>query len=136
MNKKVLLQDLGRKDYKETWDYQEVLFKEILDLKIKNRREETNLATPNYFLFVEHPHVFTLGKSGDFDNLLISEEKLNSRASINQPEALSGRSFGSPRCATQGVLSNDVTARHPRSLRAKPVSDRSPFGRPITDHRS
>ncbi len=76
MNKDIYIQDLGLKDYKETWDYQETLFKEILDLKIKNRREGTNLSTPNHFLFVEHPHVFTLGKSGDFDNLLISEERL------------------------------------------------------------
>lgn len=76
MNKQVELQDLGRKDYKETWEYQEELFKGILDIKIKNRREKLNLETPNYFLFVEHPHVYTLGKSGDEDNLLISEEKL------------------------------------------------------------
>ena len=76
MNKNVQLQDLGKKDYKETWDYQEQLFKEILDLKIKNRRENLSLETPNYFLFVEHPHVYTLGKSGDFDNLLIDEAKL------------------------------------------------------------
>lgn len=76
MNKQVAFQDLGRKDYKETWDYQEHLFKEILDLKIRNRREELSLATPNYFLMVEHPHVYTLGKSGDIDNLLVSEEKL------------------------------------------------------------
>ncbi len=76
MNKKIQLEDLGNRDYKEVWDYQEELFKSILDLKIKNRREETNLPTPNYFLFVEHPHVYTLGKSGDISNLLISEEQL------------------------------------------------------------
>lgn len=76
MNKKIQLQDLGHKDYKETWDYQEVLFKEIVDLKIKNRREETILETPNYFLYVEHPHVYTLGKSGDLSNLLLSEKQL------------------------------------------------------------
>lgn len=63
-------------DYKDTWDYQEELFRKILDIKIKNRREDANLETPNYFIFVEHPHVYTLGKSGDFENLLISEEKL------------------------------------------------------------
>lgn len=73
MNKKVLLQDLGRKDYKETWDYQEALFKEIVDTKIRNRREGLKLDTPNHFLFVEHPHVFTLGKSGDMENLLVDE---------------------------------------------------------------
>ena len=62
MNKKVYIQDLGNKDYKETWDYQEQLFKGIVDAKVKNRREEAGLETPNYFLFVEHPHVYTLGK--------------------------------------------------------------------------
>jgi len=76
LNKFVEIQDLGLKDYKETWEYQEQLFKGIVDLKIKNRKEETKQETPNYFLFVEHPHVYTLGKSGDISNLLISEEKL------------------------------------------------------------
>ena len=79
MNKEIQLQDLGHKDYKETWDYQEALFKEILDIKIKNRREDAGLETPNHFLFVEHPHVFTLGKSGDFDNLLVSEKELEAK---------------------------------------------------------
>ena len=78
MNTKIQLEDLGTKDYKETWDYQELLFKEILDTKIKNRREATTLETKNHFLFVEHPHVYTLGKSGDFSNLLISEDSLAS----------------------------------------------------------
>ncbi len=76
MNKKVLLQDLGLNDYKQTWDYQEQLFQETIATKIKNRREDAKLVTPNHFLFVEHPHVFTLGKSGDIDNLLIDEAKL------------------------------------------------------------
>lgn len=76
MNKTIKLQDLGLKDFKETWDYQETLFKAILDTKIKNRREDAGLATDNHFLFVEHPHVYTLGKSGDLSNLLLSEEQL------------------------------------------------------------
>ncbi|MBL7472875.1 lipoyl(octanoyl) transferase LipB [Robertkochia sediminum] len=76
MNKKVITQDLGLRDYKETWDYQEALFKEIFELKVKNRREETNDPTPNHFLFVEHPHVYTLGKSGDLSNLLLNEAQL------------------------------------------------------------
>jgi len=76
MNKGVELQDLGRKDYKQTWDYQEKLFKGIVDTKIKNRREAANLETKNYFLFVEHPHVYTLGKSGDMSNLLVDEAQL------------------------------------------------------------
>lgn len=79
MNKTVQLQDLGHKDYKETWDYQESLFKGIVDTKIKNRREGAGLETPNYFLFVEHPHVYTLGKSGDIDNLLVDEKALEEK---------------------------------------------------------
>ena len=78
MNKTIKLQDLGLKDYKDTWDYQETLFKGILDTKIRNRRENLELETPNHFLFVEHPHVYTLGKSGDFSNLLVSEDYLKS----------------------------------------------------------
>ncbi|EPR72747.1 Octanoate-[acyl-carrier-protein]-protein-N-octan oyltransferase [Winogradskyella psychrotolerans RS-3] len=76
MNKKIQLQDLGTKDFKDTWDYQETLFKAILDTKIKNRREDAGLITENHFLFVEHPHVYTLGKSGDLSNLLLSESQL------------------------------------------------------------
>ncbi len=79
MNKKIQLQDLGSKDYKSTWEYQEELFKDIVDLKIKNRREELDLPTPNYLLFVEHPHVYTLGKSGDFENLLLNEKQLEAK---------------------------------------------------------
>ena len=79
MNKKIDLQNLGYKDYKETWDYQESLFKEILDIKIKNRRQDLNEITPNYLLMVEHPHVYTLGKSGDIKNLLISEAELEKK---------------------------------------------------------
>jgi len=79
MNKCVELQDLGLKDYKETWDYQEQLFKGIVDTKIKNRREDLELVTNNYFLFVEHPHVYTLGKSGDLTNLLLNESQLEEK---------------------------------------------------------
>lgn len=79
MNKEVILTDLGLKDYKDTWDYQELLFKSVLDTKIKNRREELSLATKNYFLFVEHPHVYTLGKSGDMNNLLVDEIQLQKK---------------------------------------------------------
>ncbi len=79
MNKKVELQDLGFKDYKDTWDYQEDLFKAIVDTKVKNRREDANLETQNHFLFVEHPHVYTLGKSGDLSNLLLNEDQLKEK---------------------------------------------------------
>lgn len=79
MNKRIALKDLGFKDYKETWDYQEELFNSIVDTKIKNRRNDTSLITNNYFLFVEHPHVYTLGKSGDVSNLLVNESQLKER---------------------------------------------------------
>ena len=76
MNKTVLLQDLHQKDYKETWDFQTDLLQEIVDTKISNRRNNLTEATKNHFLFVEHPHVYTLGKSGDLSNLLLNEAQL------------------------------------------------------------
>ena len=76
LNKLVRIKDLGLRDYKETWDYQDLLFQKILEIKSKNSKEKLQLETPNYFLYVEHPHVYTLGKSGHIENLLISEEKL------------------------------------------------------------
>ena len=74
--KQIQLLDLGNKDYKETWEYQEELFKKIVDLKILNRNSTAPIPTPNFFLYVTHPHVYTLGKSGDFSNLLLSEKQL------------------------------------------------------------
>ena len=71
--------DLGLIDYKQAWDYQEKLFAEIIDIKIQNRSLESDkqIKTPNYLLFCEHPHVFTLGKSGSENNLLVSMLELN-----------------------------------------------------------
>ena len=65
-------------DYKACWDYQEKLFNETVNLKISNRDlpEEKQIPTKNYLLFVEHPHVYTLGKSGDEKNLLLNEKQL------------------------------------------------------------
>ena len=74
--KQIQLLDLGNKDYKATWEYQEELFKKIVDLKIQNRNSTSPLPTPNFFLYVTHPHVYTLGKSGDISNLLLSEKQL------------------------------------------------------------
>tara|TARA_B100000768_G_scaffold54889_1_gene53415 strand:+ start:1294 stop:2004 length:711 start_codon:yes stop_codon:yes gene_type:complete len=78
-NKLIKIKDLGLVDYKDCWDYQEELFKGVVDVKIKNRREGLNLITSNYLLLVEHPHVYTLGKSGDMSNLLISETQLTQK---------------------------------------------------------
>ena len=76
MNRNIQLKDLGLKDYKETWEYQSELLQEIVDVKIDNRRNDNTTATQNHFLFVEHPHVYTLGKSGDLSNLLLNEKQL------------------------------------------------------------
>ena len=79
INKKVNVKDLKSKDYKETWEYQSELLQEIVALKIENRRNDINKLTPNYLLFVEHPHVYTLGKSGDLSNLLLNEQQLEEK---------------------------------------------------------
>ncbi len=79
MNKKVSFKDLNIKDYKETWEYQTSLLQEIVDVKIDNRRNGGEKETKNYFLFVEHPHVYTLGKSGDLSNLLLNERQLKEK---------------------------------------------------------
>ncbi len=76
---KIKLQDIGLKDYQDAWDYQNKLFKEIIDIKLENRKNNTDNQTPNYFLFTEHPHVYTLGKSGDINNLLLNEESLKEK---------------------------------------------------------
>lgn len=75
----VHFEDLGLIDYKEAWDYQEKLFKENIDLKIRIRNGEIDLETKNYLLFCEHPHVYTLGKSGSEENLLLKEDELNEK---------------------------------------------------------
>lgn len=75
----VIFQDLGLIDYKEAWDYQEKLFKENIDVKIRIRNGDTDLETKNYLLFCEHPHVYTLGKSGKPENLLLDEVGLSEK---------------------------------------------------------
>ncbi|QMU65085.1 MAG: lipoyl(octanoyl) transferase LipB [Flavobacteriaceae bacterium] len=79
MNKKVQLKDLGLKDYHRVWEYQTQLLDHIISIKKDNRKNKVKNTTPNYFLFVEHPHVYTLGKSGDFSNLLVSENQLKEK---------------------------------------------------------
>ena len=79
MNRNILVKDLKVKDYKETWDYQSNLLQKIVDVKINNRRNNETQATENHFLFVEHPHVYTLGKSGDLSNLLLNEKQLEEK---------------------------------------------------------
>ncbi len=76
---KTIYEDLGTKAYKEAWDYQETLFQEIIDAKLYNREHpDTPKEINNRLLFVEHPHVYTLGKSGAENNLLINDQFLKS----------------------------------------------------------
>lgn len=81
INKTVIYQQLGMIDYQEGWDYQEKLFNAVIAQKIANRKTEEHLQKPtsNYLLFCQHPHVFTLGKSGLPENLLLNESELKAK---------------------------------------------------------
>jgi len=80
INKKVQLIDLGLIDYKIGWDYQEKLFADDIKIKLANRRvsPQEQKPTSNYLVFCQHAHVYTLGKSGSKENLLMNEEELSS----------------------------------------------------------
>ncbi|HEY4800039.1 MAG TPA: lipoyl(octanoyl) transferase LipB [Bacteroidia bacterium] len=81
INRRVKFSDLGLIDYKECWDHQEKLFNETAAVKTGNRNlpSGSQLLTQNYLLFCEHPHVYTLGKSGDEKNLLLNDESLKEK---------------------------------------------------------
>jgi lipoyl(octanoyl) transferase len=94
-NKQVFFQDWGLTDYKEAWDRQEVLFGQTVELKtrIRNRKitsegdeySEEDELTPNYLIFCEHPHVYTLGKSGKPEHLLLDEKGLKEKNAVFYP---------------------------------------------------
>ena len=75
-NRAVTIRRLGLINYKEAWDLQEKIFKELVDIKIKNRNDNTSVLPQNQLLVCEHPHVFTLGKSGKEDHLLLDKKGL------------------------------------------------------------
>jgi lipoyl(octanoyl) transferase len=79
MNNNIEVYELGLMDYEKVLKIQTELFNKIIDQKLKNRREKTKNKTNNYLLFVEHPNVYTLGKSGDINNLLLSKEDLTKK---------------------------------------------------------
>lgn len=81
MRNEVIFQDLGEIDYKEAWDYQEKLFEKIVSLKRQNRDLPSGeqIKIKNHLLFCEHPHVYTLGKSGSENNLLIDQLQLKAK---------------------------------------------------------
>ncbi|MEY3968373.1 MAG: hypothetical protein RL137_1278 [Bacteroidota bacterium] len=74
---KVRVKNLGLIDYQEAWDLQESLLKAAVDCKIENRKNSTNLVPEQHLLFCEHPHVYTLGKSGAAENLLLDQANLD-----------------------------------------------------------
>lgn len=76
MNKNVVFQDWGLVDYQHAWDRQEALFEHTVRLKTENRSTDIPKQTPNYLIFVEHPNVYTLGKSGKIENLLLDDQGL------------------------------------------------------------
>jgi len=81
LNKYTKFIDLGQIDYQKAWDYQTELFEQTVALKIENRKKEQTdqVSTPNYLIFCTHPHVYTLGKSGDQSNLLLDEKGLKEK---------------------------------------------------------
>src|SRR5450432_1060702 len=77
---KVYFEDLGLIDYKSAWDYQEKIFAEIISKKISHRNHpEEEFIPEHHLLFCEHPHVFTLGKSGSMKNLIANQDVLNEK---------------------------------------------------------
>lgn len=116
----VQFRDLGQMAYKEAWDYQEQLLQETVRIKsaIRDLREKdaaaltgTALKTDHYLLFVEHPPVYTLGKSGDISNVLLSEEEMNSK----------GISF------YRSNRGGDITFHGPQQLVGYPILDLEKF---------
>lgn len=78
-NKEVKFIDWGLLDYQEAWDKQEAIFAKTLAIKHDNRVNNTQDPTPNFLIFTEHPHVYTLGKSGHLEYLLLDEEGLKEK---------------------------------------------------------
>ena len=79
MNKQIIVHDLGLVDYQDALDYQLRLFNQIIHTKLENRKKNTERETENHLIFVEHPNVYTLGKSGDISNLLLNKNELDDK---------------------------------------------------------
>jgi lipoyl(octanoyl) transferase len=105
---------MGRKDYKECWDYQEQLHKEVMNIKLQNKDlpQCEQLDCLNYLLFVEHPHVYTLGKSGDEHNMLMNAIQLQAKDATFHKIDRGG----------------DITYHGPGQLVAYPILDLELFG--------
>lgn len=110
----IAFKDLGLIDYKEAWDYQEKLFNKHVDNKRKGEKE----IIPHYLLFCEHPHVYTLGKSGNSENMLISETVLRNISATYYKTNRGG----------------DITYHGPGQLVGYPVFDLERFELSIKDY--
>lgn len=110
----VIYKDLGLMDYEEAWDYQEILFHDIKNAKIRNwdLPQCEVLPKSNFLLFCEHPHVYTIGKSGKESNLLIDEEQLKARGAKVYKTNRGG----------------DITYHGPGQIVGYPVLDLEDFG--------
>ncbi len=111
INKTVFFKDLGLIDYKEAWDFQEKTFAEIVAKKIENRTAEEATLTENYLFFCEHPHVYTLGKSGKASNLLLDDAGLEAKEANFYPVNRGG----------------DITYHGPGQLVGYPILDLENF---------
>lgn len=111
MNNKIIFEDLGVSEYKKTWEYQEELLQKTIDQK-KQKKEDPEKVSDNYLLFVEHPHVYTLGKSGDEQNLLLNYIQL---------QAADASFFHTDR-------GGDITYHGPGQLVGYPIFDLENFG--------
>lgn len=118
MNKTVIFKELGLLAYASAFEKQTMLFNEILAIKSANLNDNLSNPTPNYLLFVEHPPVYTLGKSGDINNLLLSKEQLEKR----------GISFH------QSNRGGDITFHGPGQLVGYPILDLTNFKSDIHEY--
>lgn len=78
-NDEIIFEDWGLISYEEAWKLQELRLQEIVEIKMENRKSGGQKITPNYLIFCEHPHVYTLGRTGSVSNLLLSEEELTDK---------------------------------------------------------
>jgi lipoyl(octanoyl) transferase len=111
MNKKIIFEDLGVSEYKHTWEYQEELMQRVISQK-NEKKNNADAVSDNYLLFVEHPHVYTLGKSGDEQNLLLNYIQL---------QAAHATFFQTDR-------GGDITYHGPGQIVGYPIFDLENFG--------
>ena len=78
-NKKIILRDIGKSSFSDAWEYQEDIFKKIIDQKIKNRSNENKIETNNFLIITEHNPVYTIGKSGNISNLLLNDDEMKTQ---------------------------------------------------------